>query len=319
MNAPAATPVVLTPRYFPTVPPTAPLTPFAYLRIGTAIVLLAKVIAEWNGALSLYGNEGLFPWSLKEIGLDGFHLRLSALATLLHPLGITEQAVVYGVLGIYAASLAGLLAGWKSRLMAVIAWLLHLTLTNSGGLSAYGVDAFSSIALFYCVLMPVGNTLSLDARRKPGEPVTQEARIFLTLQQGHLCLAYFSSGWEKALGLQWWNGEAIWRALMQPQFAAFDFSWLAHVPWLATLICWGTLVLETGYPFLMPLPGVRRFWLPGIIALHLSIALMMNLWLFSALMIVLNLAAFGYPWLDRIFNAPGNQPSPGRVVGKETL
>jgi hypothetical protein len=288
-------------RVLPSIPPTAPFTPFAYLRIGTALVLLGKVIVEWNNALSLYGNEGLLPWPLKEIGLDTLHLRVSVLAELLRPLGLTEQTVVYSVLSIYVAALLGLLVGWASRLMAIAVWLIHLMLTNSGGLSAYGVDAFATISLFYCVLMPIGRAFSVDARRCPQDETAKEGRVFLTLVQGHLCLAYLSSGWEKALGLQWWNGEAIWQALLQPQFAHFDFSWLAYAPWLAVALCWATLVLETGYLFLMPLPHVRPFWLAGIISLHLSIAFLMQLGLFSALMIVLNLSAFGYPWLDRLF------------------
>ena len=60
---------------------------------------------------------------------------------------------------------------------------------------------------------------------------------------------------------------------------------------------WLVIALELAYPvFIWWLP-TRRFFLWAIVALHAGIALMMGLYLFSALMMVLNLAAFYYPYL----------------------
>jgi hypothetical protein len=60
---------------------------------------------------------------------------------------------------------------------------------------------------------------------------------------------YFASGLEKALGVQWWNGEAVWIALHQDQFSQINVDWMASVPWVPRLLCWGTLVIETLFPF----------------------------------------------------------------------
>src|SRR5262249_53984039 len=94
-------------------------------------------------------------------------------------------------------------------------------------------------------------------------------------------------------GEQWRNGEAIWRALEWPTMAFFDFSWLAAVPWLALMICWGTLVVEVGYAFFIWPRRTRKLWLLATVGLHAGIGLTMGLVFFSAVMIVLNVAAFG--------------------------
>jgi len=55
------------------------------------------------------------------------------------------------------------------------------------------------------------------------------------------------------------------------------------------LIC----VLEFGYPFFIWRRRTRRIWLFGICGVHIAIGLTMGMYLFSLIMIVLNVAAFG--------------------------
>lgn len=106
--------------------------------------------------------------------------------------------------------------------------------------------------------------------------------------QIHLCVVYLTSGLEKASGVQWWNGEEIWRALMRPDFGGlFDLSWLAAVPAVAMFACWATLLVELGYAFLDWPRRTRMFAVLAAISLHLSIGVFMGLISFAALMIVL--------------------------------
>src|SRR5262249_54241901 len=154
-----------------------------------------------------------------------------------------------------------------------------------------GVDYFVNIALFYCLWMPVGHAHSLDRRagRVSGAP-TPAARMGLRVLQLHLCMVYLSSALWKACGAQWWNGEAIWRALMRTDLGPWDpacFAWLAGMPWVAVLAGWGTLLVEGGYALFVWLPWARRWWALATIGLHLGIAGLMGLWSFSAVMIAL--------------------------------
>src|SRR5262249_19525909 len=159
--------------------------------------------------------------------------------------------------------------GWHTRVMAAVAFLAHLMLKADSQLTVYGAYEFAHIALFYCLWFPVGGAWSLDRRagRASGEP-SADARLGLRLLQAHLGVVYFASGIEKATGIQWWNGEAVWRAVMRPDFGYFDFTWLAAVPWVAMLACWGTLVIEIGYALFVWPRRTRRAMALATVGLH---------------------------------------------------
>jgi hypothetical protein len=260
----------------------------------------------WPYLLQLYGNYGFIQWAVIETAADMWLPSIGKLCLLLQPLHVSSSACVYGVFALYGASLGGLLIGWRTRLFAICAWLLHSLTVNSGYISLYGVDTMLHICLFYCVWMPVGDAFSLDRRlrREPAAPSVM-ARISLRTLQIHLCIIYLSTAIAKLRGVQWRSGEAIWRAAMQPQFAVFDISWLASVPFAARLICWWVILLEFGYAFFVWPTRTRQFWIVGIVALHVGIGIVLGLWLFSAMMIVMNVAAFGF---DQLRQPPPNHP-----------
>ncbi len=268
--------------------------PIAFMRIGIAAALIgeAAVIAphlhEYFGSLGLVQepvSDALGHWSLPS---------LPALARWLSLTGLTERGVVQVAFAVYVLALHLLLLGFRTRTAAVVSWLLFLAFKRSGSAAAYGGFEFAQIALFYCVVLPVGDAVSIDAWRRP-RPPSSGARIGLRLLQLHLSVVYLSSGIEKARGDQWWNGEAIWRAVMRPGHGDIDFSWLADHPLVARFACWGTLTCEIGYSLFVWLKRTRRFWILAIIGMHLAIAVSLALVFFSAVMIVLNVAAFLVP------------------------
>jgi hypothetical protein len=171
-------------------------------------------------------------------------------------------------------------------------------------MAAYGVETFMHIALFYCIIMPVGDVFSWDhsfSRNTP--PANEWNTLSIRVLQLHLCIVYVASGAEKAMGIQWWNGEAIWQTLMQGQFARFDMRWIAAYPLLAKVIGWSTLLLETGYPFFIWWRHTRPYGYAGIVMLHAGIAIFMGLQLFSCIMIIFNTAAFGWPYLKHAYQS----------------
>ncbi|HVI44657.1 MAG TPA: HTTM domain-containing protein [Chitinophaga sp.] len=272
--------------------------PLAFLRIGAALLALLQIVLLNSSLLMLYGRHGLVQWLLSEGIISDYALRLGWIAGWLARWNISPDQAVMIVAGIYTVALIALIFGLFTRGAALLSWLIHFMLTSSGFMSSYGVETFTHIALFYCVVMPVGHHFSLDARRH-GRPLFSEwYTLSVRVLQLHLCIVYMATGLEKAAGTQWWTGEAIWRALMQMQFGQFDMSWLAHYTWLARLICWGTMLLEISYPLFMFHPRLRRFGYPAIIMLHLGIGLFMGLGLFAAMMITLNTAAF-WPFKER--------------------
>ena len=291
---------------------TAPASarPLAALRIGVSVVLLGQALALAGSLSALYGARGLVQWDVTDWSIPAGVPRVRWVADALAPFGVDADTALRLTFLTYVAGLAYLLVGCRTRVAAVVAFLGHMALTSSGISASFGVDKFANIALFYCVWMPVGDVWSADRRagRTTGAP-SAAARVCLRVLQLHLCIAYTASGLEKASGDQWWNGEAVWRALAWPEAGHIDFTWLAHVPELAVLVCWGTLLVEAGYALMVWPRQTRKAWVLATIGMHLSIGVFMQLWSFAGLMIALNVAAFLVPAEVKAETPAGVEPA----------
>jgi CubicO group peptidase (beta-lactamase class C family) len=255
--------------------------PLATLRVGLSLLLLLHLIWISDDLLSLDGSRGIVPWELTQLLRHPWVPGLPTLARVFAPLGIGEHTAINMLLSVYAASLLSLALGFRARLSAFVAWGLHLGIVTSGFTSYYGVDQLANTFLFYLVVFP-------SARATV--PV-----ICLRVVQLHLCVIYLAAGLDKAMGSQWWNGEAIWRALSQPIFNTIDVSWLASHSWIAVVAGWGTLVVEIGYAFLVWPRRTRRAWCIATIGLHLGTCVFMGLVFFSSVMILLTSCLFLIP------------------------
>ncbi|MFL6516199.1 MAG: HTTM domain-containing protein [Chthoniobacterales bacterium] len=267
----------------------------AYLRIGLGVFLVVKSVILAGSLLQFYGMRGITQWSVSEAILDPSVIRLSWIAHWLQPIGIDDDQTVFLVFGVQALAAVGLIIGWQTRLMALLAWLSHFALENSAAVTSYGADQMAHVFLFYCVIMPVGHSVSVDSwRRKTPYPATVATRVVRRLIQFHLCIIYISSGLSKAFREQWWSGDAVWRLILEARFLRgfADVSWLASLPWLVAGVSWMILFLEIGYPVFVWPHRTRNWWLAAVIVMHLATGVMMGLVLFAWVMIVANVAAF---------------------------
>jgi hypothetical protein len=269
--------------------------PLAGLRVGLPLLLLFHLVWLSNDILSLHGSRGIIPWELTDLLRDPWVPGLPTLAKALVPLGISADTAIILLLAGYAGSLLSLALGFHARLSAFLAWGLHLSLMTSGFASFYGVDQLANTFLFYLFLFPSGRAWTFvsrlaSSRREETIPVG-----CLRVMQVHLCVIYLAAGLHKAMGRQWWNGEAIWQAVSQPVFSTFDLSWLARYSWIPMLAGWGTLVVEMGYVFLIWPRRTRKVWFIATIGLHLAMGLFMGLVFFSGVMILLTGCLFLIP------------------------
>ncbi len=281
--------------------PAAPET-LGFFRIAVssfALVQLFVLLPDW---MWLYGPHGLLPWEVSEALNTNSTPSVLLLSNLLQHIHIAPNITLYIITLVYFIALAGLLAGFKTRLMGITAWLMHIMLNTTAHFTAYGVETFLHIALFYCAVLPVGCCISVDARKKP--LTTPQYLIILSVRiiQLHLCIMYLSCGIEKSMGVQWWNGEAIWMALQQDQFHRVNTGWMAQIPIVPKLLCWGTLFVETLYPVAIFYKKTKKIWLISIISMHAFIAIFLGLQLFGALMILLNISAFGNHCFEGLFS-----------------
>ncbi len=269
--------------------------PLAALRVGLPLLLLFHLIWLSDDVLSLHGSRGIIPWELTDLLRDPWVPGLPALAKALLPHAIGEHSAVTLLLSAYAGSLLSLALGFHTRPAAFLAWGLHLSIVTSGFASYYGVDQLANTFLFYLFLFPSGRVWTFVSRPPASRRTETIAAGCLRVMQAHLCVIYVAAGLDKAMGRQWWNGEAIWQAVSQPAFSTFDLSYLARHSWIPTLAGWGTLVVEIGYGFLIWPRCTRTGWFIATLGLHLGICLFMGLVFFSGLMILLTCCLFLIP------------------------
>ena len=268
--------------------------PLGFFRIALAGFALLQAAVWYPDWMAFFGPEGWLQWEISLALNTGLQIHIQHVHEIVRHLGLRAEQTVMVFFWCYAASLVGLLVGWHTRIWAVLAYLCHYIIMCTASTFVYGVDIFLQISLFYLMLMPVARAYSLDARQGR---VTREASWGVTFSrrvlQIHMCIVYLSAGSEKALSVEWWSGNALWRSLVQPDFRQFDLTWLADWAWIPMLLSWFIIVVETGYCVGMWVPRLRVLWLAGIVSLHLGIGLFLGLWLFGLVMILLSLSAFG--------------------------
>ncbi len=264
------------------------------LRIGFGFQITLYALSlryDWNYLLS--GTTRKVAEALLSLE-SHFVPRLGWLIALAAKVGLHEQTLLFVTWICLLAVGCGLLVGIGSRVCAIAAWFLHLCAAKSGGFVSYGMDNFMTIGLFYLMLSPLPDRFSVDWRVLALRTEHPELLGFWRrLLQLHLCVVYFFSGLTKCLGQGWWNGSNVWRALIRPPFNVIDpemlVKWKYLFP-LAGILIW---VLEFAYPFLMWNSVTRKVWLLGVCAMHVVIGVTMGMYLFSFVMIILNVAAFG--------------------------
>jgi hypothetical protein len=230
--------------------------------------------------------------------------RLGWFVTLAAQVGVDEKRLLFAAWASLLLTGCGLLIGFASRVLAIAAWFFHLCVAKSGGFVSYGMDNFMTIGLFYLMLSPLPDRFSLDWRLRTLHPKDPQLLGFWRrVLQLHLCIIYFFSGLTKCFGRGWWDGSSVWRALIRPPFNVINpeilVTWKYLFPLAGILIC----LLEFGYPFFIWSTKTRKIWLSGVCAMHVAIAVTMGMYLFSLVMIVLNVAAFG----PGVFHANGKQ------------
>lgn len=270
-----------------------PLGIFRILMSGFALLQAAFWYPDWQAFL---GKEGWVQWEISRALVQSWSIHIEQVHNVLHHFfGATETQTAYTLFWVYFISAFGLFIGFLTRFWAFMTWFTHYIIMVSATAFMYGVDIFLHIGLFYLMLMPVNKALSVDVKLGWASPQpTWGVTLSLRVLQIHLCLAYLSSGYEKMFSADWWNGNVLWRSVVQPDFRQFNLLWLADYPIIPMVSSWFTMFVETFYCVGMWIPRVRVFWLASMIALHSGIGLFLGLKFFGLVMILLSISAFGY-------------------------
>lgn len=265
-----------------------------FFRSSFGLFILLHFLSILPDFDALFSTKGIIPSDILDVFIPNFLITLPKIVYFFDSYGIAENNVLLIFKIMYISFSLFILIGFFTRISAFFLLFLQISLVKGASFYAYGVDYFTSMSLFYLILIPSDYSFSIQSYFK-SEVKKVNLRPFQRLFQIHLSISYFFSGLGKILGFNWWNGESIWKAINLP-FANndfnFDFSLLAEYPITLIIISWSTIIIEMFYPIFIWIPRTRRVWLYLTILLHIGIALVINLYFFSALMIIWNISNF---------------------------
>lgn len=104
---------------------------------------------------------------------------------------------------------------------------------------------------------------------------------------GEVCFIYATAGWYKIQGSLWQGGTALWYPLHLHYFQPWPAlgGMLGGNSTMVTLITYGTVIAQVGFPFLVFNRRIKNVMLALMITEHLAIAVVLGLPFFSLAMI----------------------------------
>lgn len=286
------------------------LRSLAAFRIGLGLVLLADLAYRATDLAAFYTDVGVLP---REVLLGTYNppYRFSFHFAFGEVLPIGAMFLLEAIIAVL------LLVGFRTRLMTVLSWVLLVSLQNRNPIILNGGDNLLALLLFWGMFLPLGARWSLDSlhrdHRGDSRPYLSMATIALLTQ---ICLVYLFAVLHKS-GEVWWNGQALFFALHVDLFARRLGIWLRELQWPLPVLTWASLYWEMLGTVLLFIPWKNSFFRTvavfGFIALHLGIAVTMEVGLFSPISIVAWLAFLPgdfWGWLSRRFR-PGSRAEGG--------
>lgn len=212
-------------------------TALGLVRILVVSVMTASMLTHVGAVSDYFSDHALLGG---EAAREAFHSRQSLFFYVTSPWGV--RAVF--ALGVLAHLMW--LVGLFTRVSAVVAWAVWASMVGRHPLLYALPDQLHGALCLLLALMPTGNGLSLDARRRGPRPVPIYCRRIVQLQ---LAVVYTATGLLKT-GPTWTeDGTALYYALVNPYNRHFMIAqWLAALqPWVLRPATWLVLAWEVGF------------------------------------------------------------------------
>lgn len=293
----------------------------SFFRVAVGTVILLQFTAVLPDFDKLFSSSSIIPQDIMSVFTPDWLITFSKIVSFLQTFGIEESTTIAITKVSFITLCVFIIIGFYSRTAALLLLILQIALLKGSSFFAYGADFFTSMSLFYLILFPADQHFSMRNfifGRKPGDSnFTPIKRLF----QIHISMAYFFSGLDKALGFNWWNGESIWKAIHLPysnRDLNIDFSWLTEHSYIVSFIGWSTIIIEMCHPFFIWYKPTQKTWLYLTVSMHIGIALVLNLYYFSAIMIVWNITNFYFEQPDKKMVVSSKKKISAEYIPKQT-
>ena len=252
---------------------------WAFTPVDTAPMAALRVVV---GLLTIGWTLSLLPDAETFLGSSGLQRDLPEMSGGAWVVPLGEPRLVLAVL---LAAAVALTLGWRTRVASVLVAVLLLAVQRRDPFVLNSGDLLLRQLAFFVMLMPAGETWSLDARRRGFERL--RAPWALRLLQLQLSAVYLSTVWQKVRGETWNDGTAVsyaWRIEDLERFALP--SALTESVLVANLATYGTLALELALAVLVWNRAARPYVLLAGVGLHLGIDVALRVGFFSATVLV---------------------------------
>jgi hypothetical protein len=269
----------------------------SFFRIAVGLLVGIHFIAVITDFELLFSSKSVVPQDIMTAFNPDWLITFPKIVNTLAPFGISEAMTILGAKILYISLALFIIIGLFSRGSALLLLILQISLLKGSSFFVYGADFFTSMSLFYLILFPADTSFSVINLFRKVDATKVNYMPIKRLFQIHISIAYFFSGLDKALGFNWHNGESIWKAINLPyanRDFSFDFSWMADYSFILIIVGWATIIIEMCYPLFVWIPKTRKLWMCLTISMHIGIALVLNLYYFSAIMIIWNLSNFNF-------------------------
>lgn len=231
-----------------------------FFRIAVGLLILLHFISILPDFDLLFSTNGIIPSDIMGVFIPDYILTLPKIVSFFKDLGYSQETVLFVYKFLYITIGLLLVFGVFPRISAFILLFLQIALVKGFSFYAYGADYFTSMSLFYLVLIPSGDQHSLISKIKKYHKSINRTP-YLRLFQIHLSISYFFGGLGKIIGFNWRNGEAIWKTLNLPYVNSdfnFDFLFLADFPFILVILGWIVISIELGYFLFIWFKKTRR-------------------------------------------------------------
>lgn len=237
---------------------------WAFAPVDTAPMAAVRIAV---GLLTIGWTLSLLPDANAFLGSDGLQRNLPRVdsGAWVVPLGPP-----YVVLGVLLVAAVALVLGWRTRISSVVVAVLLLAIQRRDPWVLNSGDLLLREMAFFVMLMPAGETWSLDARRRGVERL--RAPWALRLLQLQISALYLFSVWAKVRGDSWNNGTAVGIALQLEDLQRFVVPDVLTTSLLVSvLLTYSALVVEAALAVGLWLPRLRYWVMAAGVGLHLGI------------------------------------------------
>lgn len=258
-------------------------------RIAIGFLLLANVLLLVPLIDDYFSEDGVWPTAawLRQTRGSRF-----CLLTMLPP---TTNSFRFLLLVHFVASV-GFLLGFHFRLCCIVVFLTLVSIHHRNAYILSSGDTLLRLLLFLTCFSDANGGLSVDAWRA-GKSLSEFALTDpwpMRLMQIQICIVYQRTVFWKLRGKMWWDGTAAWYPLWIDAYVRFRPPLFFLKPAIIRIATWGTLIEELAMATLIWIRELRYPMLLSGIALHLMLDIIMNLQLFSWIMIC-SLLLFIFP------------------------